>query len=131
MAVSILSHNLTHGYNSGYRIETIIGHMRAMHELNTYYDQILPQPPLTLRYEDFISDQKGHTLRVLGHIGLGFHEACLRFHENPRHAPTPSYAQVTKPLNSRSIGRWKPYARYFEPFFDEIGPVIEAQGYSL
>lgn len=131
VAVSILSHNLTHGYNSGYRIETIIGHMRAMHELNTYYDQILPQPPLTLRYEDFISDQKGHTLRVLGHIGLGFHEACLRFHENPRHAPTPSYAQVTKPLNSRSIGRWKPYARYFEPFFDEIGPVIEAQGYSL
>jgi hypothetical protein len=66
---------------------------------------------------------------VLGHFGLGFHEACLRCHTHPRHAPTPSYAQVSKPLNDRSIGRWKPYERFFAPFMDEIGPVIEALGY--
>jgi tetratricopeptide (TPR) repeat protein len=129
VALSILSHNLTHGYNSGYRLETIIAHMMAMHDLTTHYDAALGQPALDLRYEDFVADQKGHTLRVLGHIGLGFHEATLRFHANQRHAPTPSYAQVSKPLNDRSIGRWKPYERFFAPFMNQIGPVIESLGY--
>lgn len=131
VAMSMLSHNLTHGYNSGFKIETIIAHMVAMQALNTHYDAVLGHPALILRYEDFIAEQKGHTLRVLGHIGLGFHEACLRFHTNPRHAPTPSYAQVSRPLNDRSIGRWKPYERFFAPFMNEIGPVIEALGYRL
>ncbi len=129
VAISMLSHNLTHGYNSGYRLETIIAHMRAMHDLNVHYDAALGHPALDLKYEQFVAEQRGHTLRVLGHIGLGFQEACLRFHTNPRHAPTPSYAQVSKPLNDRSIGRWKPYERFFAPFMNEIGPVIEALGY--
>ena len=129
VAVSMLSYNLTHGYNSSYRLETIIAHMVAMHDLTIHYDSALSHPVLNLKYEDFVADQRGHTLRVLGHIGLGFHEACLRFHTNPRHAPTPSYAQVSKPLNDRSIGRWKPYERFFVPFMDEISPVIEALGY--
>lgn len=129
VALSMLSHNLTHGYNAGYRLETIIAHMVAMHDLSQHYDAALSHPTLDLKYEDFVTDQKGHTLRVLGHTGLGFHEATLRFHANPRHAPTPSYAQVSKPLNDRSIGRWKPYARFFRPFMDRIGPVIEALGY--
>lgn len=131
VAISMLSHNLTHGYNSGYRLETIIAHMVAMHDLNTHYEAALGQPTLDLKYEDFVADQRGHTLRVLGHAGLGFHEATLRFHANPRHAPTPSYAQVSKPLNDRSIGRWKPYARFFAPFMDKIGPVIESLGYEI
>jgi len=130
VALSMLSHNLTHGYNSGYKIETIISHMVAMHDLNTHYEAALGHPAIDLKYEQFVAEQRGHTLRVLGHIGLGFHEATLRFHTNPRHAPTPSYAQVSKPLNDRSIGRWKPYARFFEPFMPQIGPVIEALGYA-
>ena len=131
VAVSMLSHNLTHGYNSGYKLETIIAHMLAIHDLNTHYDDALGHPALDLKYEQFVAEQRGHTLRVLGHIGLGFHEACLRFHTNPRHAPTPSYAQVSKPLNDRSIGRWKPYERFFAPFMNEIGPVIAALGYEV
>ncbi|WP_419318845.1 hypothetical protein ACN2C7_17950 [Caulobacter sp. ErkDOM-E] len=30
--------------------------------------------------------------RRLGHLDLPFEPACLRFHENRRYAPTPSYA---------------------------------------
>jgi len=131
VAVSMLSHNLTHGYNAGFAIDTIFAHMRAMHDLNAHYDAVLDQPPLTLRYEDFIADQEGETHRVLGYAGVGFHPACLRFHENRRHAPTPSYAQVSQPLNDQSVGRWKHYERHLAPYFDLIAPVVEALGYSL
>ena len=131
VAISMLSHNLTHGYNAGFSIDTIISHMRAMQDLNAHYDIVFDQPPLTLRYEDFIADQEGQTRRVLGYIGVEFDPACLCFHENRRHAPTPSYAQVSQPLNDRSVGRWKPYARHLAPYMDAIKPVVEALGYSV
>ncbi len=131
VAISMLSHNLTHGYNAGFAIDTIISHMRAMQDLNAHYDAVFDQPPLTLRYEDFIADQEGQTRRVLGYIGVEFNPACLRFHENRRHAPTPSYAQVSQPLNDRSIGRWKHYAGQLAPYMDAIAPVVEALGYTL
>ncbi len=131
VAVSMLSHNLTHGYNSGFAMESIITHMLAQHALNAHYDAVLDNPPLTLRYEDFIADQEGQTRRVLAYIGLEFDEATLRFHENRRHAPTPSYAQVSKPLNDRSIGRWRHYQRQLAPWFDRIAPVITDLGYSF
>ncbi len=131
VAVSMLSHNLTHGYNAGFSIDTIVTHMRAMYDLNTHYDTVFDQPPLTLRYEDFIADQEGQTRRVLGYVGVEFDPACLRFHENRRHAPTPSYAQVSQPLNDRSVGRWKPYEKHLAPYMDEMRPVIEGLGYSV
>ena len=131
VAMSMLSHNLTHGYNSGYAMETIAAHMQAMQSLNAHYDAILDAPALTLRYEDFIAGQEAQTRRVLDHAGLRFDAACLRFHENRRHAPTPSYSQVSKPLNDRSIGRWKPYAQHLAPYMDALRPVIEALGYEV
>ncbi len=131
VAVSMLSHNLTHGDNCGYAIGTIMQHMVAMHDLTHHYDAVMEHPPLIVRYEDFIADQDGQTRRALSYAGLEFDAAALRFHENRRHAPTPSYAQVSKPLNDRSIARWRYYERYFEPYFDQIAPVVEALGYSL
>ncbi|EGF93472.1 sulfotransferase domain protein [Asticcacaulis biprosthecium C19] len=131
IAISVLSHNLTHGEQFGYAIETILSHMTATHALNQHYKTVLEQPVMELKYEDFVADQDGQTRRVLGHCGLAYDPACLRFHENPRHAPTPSYAQVSQPLNSRSVGRWQNYRRHFEPYFDKIQPMIEDLGYGV
>lgn len=131
VAVSILSHNLTHGKNSGFAMDSIIAHMIAQHDLDAHYDAMLEQPPLIVRYEDFVAHQEAETRRVLDYCGLAFDDACLRFHENRRHAPTPSYSQVSKPLNDRSIGRWRNYVRQLAPYMDRIAPVVEALGYDL
>ena len=48
VAVSMLSHNLTHGHNSGYAIDSIIRHMVTMHDLTTHYDEVLEHPALTV-----------------------------------------------------------------------------------
>ena len=123
-------HNLTHGEKCGYAFDTILAQIRATWALNSHYDSVLEKPVMVLKYEDFVADQDGQTRRVLGQCGLDYDPACLRFHDNPRHAPTPSYAQVSKPLNDRSIGRWKPYAKHFAPYRDEMAPVLEALGYT-
>jgi len=44
---------------------------------------------------------------------------------------TPSYAQVTEPVNARAVARWEPYRAYFEPLFPLLQPVAGALGYTL
>ena len=69
-----------------------------------------PQRPLRtdfLQYERFVADPESETRRLLAYLGLPFEDACLRFHETRRYAPTPSYARVAEKVNDRSIGRWR------------------------
>jgi tetratricopeptide (TPR) repeat protein len=128
-AVSMLSHNLTHGAFCGYRIEDIVSHMRAVHALTEAYAATLGETALSVRYEDLVARQDAQTRRLLDHLGLPFEPACLRFHENRRYAPTPSYAQVSEPLNDRSIGRWKLYREQLKPQTTALAEVITDLGY--
>ena len=56
--------------------------------------------------------------------------AQLAFHESQRFAPTPSYAQVQDPLNDRSIGRRRHYARELGPAHAILGEAIARGGYA-
>jgi len=129
VCVSMLANHLTHGFNCAYRIEDIVRHLAATSDLQEHFRRELDIGEFVLRYEGFVADQAGETRRLLAFLGLAFEEACLRFHENPRYAPTPSYARVTDPVNDRSIGRHQRYAAYLEPHREELGPVLTAGGY--
>ena len=128
-AVSMLSHNLTHGEFCGYRVDDIASHMRAVHALTGRYAAALGETALSVRYEDLVADQEVQTRRLLDYLGLPFEPTCLRFHENRRYAPTPSYAQVSEPLNDRSIGRWKSYRQQLAPQAAALAEVIADLGY--
>ncbi len=128
-AVSMLSHNLTHGDYCGYRIEDIASHMQAVHALTGSYAATLGDTALAVRYEDLVTDQETWTRRLLEHLDLPFEPACLLFHENRRYAPTPSYAQVSEPLNDRSIGRWAQYREQLAPQAAALAEVIADLGY--
>ena len=43
---------------------------------------------------------------------------------------TPSYSDVTKPVNRRAVGRWQRYRKYFEgEVLDTLLPFIAEFGY--
>jgi tetratricopeptide (TPR) repeat protein len=132
VCVSMLSHNMTHGFNCGYRLEDIVHHLLAVADLDAHYAGELPADSsheLILSYESFIADQQGETERLLDFLGLPFQSATLSFHQNRRYAPTPSYAQVTERLNDRSIGRHRHYLRQLAPFLSQLQPLVAARGY--
>lgn len=129
VCVSMLANNMTHGFNCGYRIEDIVHHLLAVSDLDAHYARELAADELKLHYERFIAQQRGETARLLAHLGLELEPACLSFHENPRYAPTPSYAQVTQQLNDRSIGRHRHYAQQLRPFQSQLQPLVAARGY--
>jgi hypothetical protein len=101
----------------------------AVSDLDEHYARELASDQLQLQYERFIADQRGETVRLLSHLGLDLEPACLTFHENPRYAPTPSYAQVTQQLTDRSIGRHRHYARQLQPFQSQLERLAAARGY--
>jgi len=129
VCVSMLANNMTHGFNCGYSVEGIVHHLLAVSDLDEHYARELAADQLQLRYERFVAEQRSETARLLAHLGLELEPACLSFHENPRYAPTPSYAQVTQQLNDRSIGRHRHYAAQLAPFLSQLQPLIAARGY--
>jgi Tfp pilus assembly protein PilF len=130
VCVSMLSNNLTHGFNCAYRIADIVRHVAAMHEIVDCYEQQMDVGVLVLRYESFVADQLAQTQRLLDYVGVPLEPACLRFHESRRYAPTPSYAQVTEKLNDRSIGRYRHYLAHLQPFAAQLQRIMSAHDYA-
>jgi Tfp pilus assembly protein PilF len=129
VCVSMLSTNMTHGFHCGYRIEDISNHLAAVFDLVEHYGRELELNEFVLRYETLVADQAGQTRKLLEYLGLPFEKACLKFHENRRYAPTPSYAQVTEKLNDRSIGRYRHYAQQLKPHVSRLEKMMTAYGY--
>jgi tetratricopeptide (TPR) repeat protein len=131
VCVSMMSNNFTHGFNCGYRLADIVTHLAAMCDLTEHYRREMPVNELTIRYEDLVADQDGMTRHLLEHSDLPFDDACLRFHENRRYAPTPSYMQVSEKLTDRAVGRHRHYAARFREFLPLLRPVLSAMSYEF
>jgi Tfp pilus assembly protein PilF len=129
VAVSMLSNNLSHGFNCAFRIEDIVQHLAATDALVAGYQRELGFTAHVLQYEQFVADAETETRRLLDYVDLPFEDACLRFHESRRYAPTPSYAQVAEKVNDRSIGRWRHFAGQLAPHVGTLEPVLAAGGY--
>lgn len=129
VCVSMLSHRLTHGFNCGHRIETIVHHLGAMAGLVEHYRRELQPDMLTLRYEDLVRRPEQEIHRLLDYLELPFEPGCLAFHRNRTYAATPSYTQVTEALNDRSIGRYRNHAKPLRAFVPSLAPWLRAEGY--
>lgn len=129
VCVSMLANNMTHGFACAYRLEDITHHLAAVFDLVEHYCREADPGEHVLRYESLIADQSGETAKLLQYLGLPFEAACLRFHENRRYAPTPSYAQVTEPLNDGALNRHRHYAQQLQPFVSCLAPMMAKYGY--
>lgn len=89
-------------------------------------------PWLEVKYEEAVADLEGQARRVLEFLGLPWDDRVLEFHKLAKEKParSPTYEAVTRPVNSSAIGRWKNYAKYFEPVLEMLEPFIQAFGYS-
>ena len=123
---SVIGHDMTHGFNCGYRLEDAARHLALVDDLLEEYGGATHE----LRYESLIADQAGETERLMAAIGLPIEAGQLRFHERGEVSPTPSYAQVREPLNDRSTGRWPNYAAELEPVRTIVAAAIERGGYA-
>jgi tetratricopeptide (TPR) repeat protein len=127
---SVMAHDMTHGFNCGYRLEDAATHLALVDDLLERYRVAGVGPTFDLTYEVLVGDQARETARLMAAIGLDIEPAQLDFHQRNAVSPTPSYAQVTEPLNDRSIGRWRHFARQLEPIVPIVSKAMERSGYA-
>lgn len=91
------------------------------------WERLFPGRILQLSYEQLVADQEGETRRLIDHCGLEWEDACLTFHENRAAVATPSAAQVRRPLNADSVGKWRVHEQALAP----VKSWFESQGIKL
>jgi hypothetical protein len=101
-----------------------------------WYSQwpILRPSSYELHYEQLTADFATQVRKISEFLQLPWDDAMLEPGEHARakgFISTPSYSQVTRPVNSGSVGRWKHYERHFRPVLATLTPWIERWGYSV
>ena len=92
---------------------------------------MLKNPHVEVRYEDMVEDLELVSRRVLEFLEISWDERVLRFHEHARQklVRSPTYADVTRPVFKRAVGRWQHYEKYLAPYLDKLEPFVKAFGY--
>jgi Flp pilus assembly protein TadD len=94
--------------------------------------EILPLDVHTVRYEDMVQDLEAELRPLIAFLGLDWDDALLDHQRTARdrgYIRTPSYAQVTEKVYTRSSGRWEAYRKHMEPILPILAPWIERFGY--
>lgn len=94
--------------------------------------ELLSPHCVELRYEAFVADVEPHARAIATFIGVDWDDAMLDPAKSARSRgfiSTPSYAQVVQPVNTRAIGRWRNYAKYFEPVLPKLAPCLRRWSY--
>ncbi|MBM91941.1 MAG: hypothetical protein CMJ35_10065 [Phycisphaerae bacterium] len=97
--------------------EQYVAHRKMM----DHWGEVLDLKIMPTRYEEMVADFEPRARGLIEHIGLDFHEDCLRFHESKAFVTTASSVQVRSPIYQSSKQRWRHYEKH-------IGPLIEALG---
>ncbi|MDG2284382.1 MAG: sulfotransferase, partial [Alphaproteobacteria bacterium] len=83
-----------------------------------------------VRYEDLISDLRGTASAAIGFMGLEWDDRMAAFHEHAKdraHLSTPSHSQVTQPVYTHAVQRWKKYGAAM----DNVTRILKSRRSSL
>ena len=95
------------------------------------YQRVLDLNYYEIRYEEIISNT-GQVIRaLLDFLGLEWEEDILEYYsrDKQRYVSTPSYQDVTVPIYTRAVGRWKNYETQLQPYLHQLQPYLDIFGY--
>jgi len=98
---------------------------RAYQEVMDHWYEVLDLEFLPSRYEELVADPEPKARALVEHLGIGFDEACLRFHESKKHVGTASSVQVRRPIYQTSRQRWRNYEQHLGPLLDQLGDLAQ------
>ncbi len=108
-----------HPYST--RLDNLGAVYAAYERLMTHWRDALDIPMLEVRYETLVEDQDRVIREIIDFCGLDWDDRCLRFHEHRRVVQTASYEQVTKPIYTTSVARYKNFENHLGPLIDALG----------
>ena len=89
------------------------------------WKSILPQPWLEVRYESLVANPTPTIATVRNFLNLPAPPLSPPSPDHLRGVRTPSYADVSRPVHQRSVGRWHHYAKWLEPVLTPLAPLLK------
>ena len=93
----------------------------AHRQIMDHWYEVLNLEIMPNRYEEMVADFEPRARGLVAHLGLEFHEDCLRFHESKSLVSTASSVQVRSPIYQSSRQRWRNYERHIRPLIEALG----------
>ena len=94
----------------------LVAYLRGYERLVAHWRAVLPPARFVeVDYESLTADPEPEIRRLVAACGLGWDDACLRPHLNPRTVKTPSKWQARQPIHRASVARWKRYESCLGP----------------
>ena len=85
----------------------------------------LSPAPLVVRYEELVATPEPVLRRIVSHLGLRWDDRLLDHTGHARSRGlinTPSYEQVTQPINAKAVDRWRRYQDQLEETARIVAP---------
>lgn len=113
-------------------IETTADLYKETLDLWFHYQCVFDLEFYTSRYEDLASCFEQNVRQLIEYLGLDWEDSVLDYNSPDKHRDilTPSYQDISQPVYTRSIGRWKNYERELQPILGTLKPYVERLGYS-
>ena len=95
-----------------YSLGDLESYFQFYREVMVFWKSVFPDHIKSIRYEEFIEEQKQQTWGLLDHIGLPHERQCLDFSGQERSVRTASFLQVRAPLYKSSSDAWREIEGY-------------------
>jgi tetratricopeptide (TPR) repeat protein len=90
-----------------------------------HLDTVQPGKLHRVIHERLVEDPETEIRALLEYCGVGWEDACLRFHETKRAVRTASSEQVRQPLSRSGFDQWKPFEQWLDPLKEALGPALQ------
>lgn len=128
-------------YFQAFELEASMPYFLDIQQTAQYYNAVMQVAALSmdqvgnplhqLRYEDLVAEPKEQLTALLNFLTLERHESMLEYGQQggSEASNTPSYQQVSQPLHTRSIGKWRHYSKQLESSLSLLQPWVQRFGY--
>lgn len=98
-----------------------------------YIKQHMTLQFIEFRYEDVVSDFELTYRKVFDFLGISWDSAVVDFHKHAsnKFVASPSRTQVTQPLYSSSVAKWRCFESDFAPINEILTPYLRAFNYEV
>jgi len=113
----------------------IVESARFYHDVMRHWIHLrsrLPWDWLETRYEDMVANPPLQARRITEFLQIPFNESMIdpSNRTSQKFITTPTYDDITKPIHSQSVGKWKRYQKYLEPALPILESWAEEFGYA-
>jgi len=128
-------------YFQTFELEASMAYFLDIQDTAQYYNAVMQVAALSidqvrnplhqLRYEDLVAVPKDQLKALLNFLALEWDDSMLEFRQQDGvdTSNTPSYQQVSQPLYTRSIGKWRHYSKQLESSLSLLQPWVKCFGY--